>query len=257
MDFTTVKVLSSALLPPLNLLLLAALGLLLLYLRRSGGLFLLVASLVGLFVLSTPVVGTTLAGILENRYIKKSMNLERAQAIVILGAGSYAAAPEYGGDTVAAATLERLRWGARLHRLSGLPIMVSGGSPHATATSEAAQMKATLNDDFRTQVKWIEDKSLNTLEGARYASQQLANANISRIALVTHAIHMPRARLIFERTGFSVIEAPTAYSTWRPPGILNFLPSPQGLELSHAFMHEVIGLGWYHIKLVARAQKGT
>jgi uncharacterized SAM-binding protein YcdF (DUF218 family) len=134
--------------------------------------------------------------------------------------------------------------------------MVSGGSPHGTGTSEAAQMKATLNDDFRTQVKWIEDKSLNTLEGARYASQQLADAKISRIALVTHAIHMPRARLIFERTGFSVIEAPTAYSTWRPPGILNFLPSPQGLELSHAFMHEVIGLGWYHVKLVARTQKG-
>ena len=60
MDFMTVKVLSSALLPPLDLLLMAALGLLLLYLRRSGGLFLLVASLVSLFVLSTPVVGTTL-----------------------------------------------------------------------------------------------------------------------------------------------------------------------------------------------------
>jgi uncharacterized SAM-binding protein YcdF (DUF218 family) len=256
MDFLSLKVLSSALLPPLDLLLLAALGFVLLVSRRTAGLVLIVASLAGLFVLSMPAVGTALAGILENRTVAKSMNLEGAQAIVILGAGSYAAAPEYGGDTVAAGTLERLRWGARLHRLSGLPIMVSGGNPSGIGTSEAAQMKATLNDDFHTQVKWVEDKSLNTLEGARYASRNFADAKINRVALVTHAIHMPRARLTFERTGFSVIEAPTAFSTWRPPGILNFLPSPRGLELSHAFLHEVIGLGWYHVNHLASAQRG-
>ena len=50
------------------------------------------------------------------------------------------------------------------------------------------------------------------------------------------------------------IEAPTAFSTLCPPGILNFLPSPQGLELSHAFLHEVIGLGWYHVSLAASDQ---
>jgi len=251
MDIMSVKVLSSALLPPLNLLLLAALGLLLLFLRRRAGLTLLVVSLAGLFLLSVPAVGTALAGLLESRYAKETLNLQGAQAIVILGGGSYAAAPEYGGDTVAAGTLERLRWGARLHRLSGLPVMVSGGDPSGTGTSEAAQMKAALNADFRTEVKWLEDKSFNTLENARYARQQLAGARINRIALVTHAVHMLRARLVFEQVGFSVIAAPTAFSTVRPPGILNFLPSPRGLELSRSFLHEVIGLGWYHVRLAA------
>lgn len=256
MDFISVKALSSALLPPLNLLLLAILGLLLLLFRRRAGLALLVASLAGLFLLSVPGVATTLAGLLENRYANIPLNLEGAQAIVILGAGSYAAAPEYGGDTVSAATLERLRWGARLHRLSGLPVMVSGGNPFGTGTSEAAQMRASLNEDFRTDVKWLEEKSFNTLEGARYARQQLAGAKINRIALVTHAVHMRRARLVFEHAGFRVIEAPTAFSTQRPPGILNILPSSQGLELSRAFLHEVIGLGWYHVRLAASEQKG-
>jgi uncharacterized SAM-binding protein YcdF (DUF218 family) len=254
MDFLSMKVLGSALLPPLDLLLLAMLGLLLLLFRRTAGLSLVVASVAGLVLLSMPVVGTSLAGLLENRHAKQSLNLEGVQAIVILGAGSYAAAPEYGGDTVAAATLERLRWGARLHRLSGLPIMVSGGNPYGTGTSEAAQMKAALNEDFRTEVSWLEDKSFNTLESASYARQRLTGAKINRIALVTHAIHMRRARLAFEHAGFSVIEAPTAFSTLRPPGILNFLPSPQGLELSHAFLHEVIGLGWYHVSLAASGQ---
>ena len=244
LDFMSVKVLSCALLPPLNLLLLALLGLLLLSFRRKTGLALAVAAVAGLLLLSVPAVATLLAGLLENPYTKESLNLEGAQAIVILGGGSYAAAPEYGTDTVGAATLERLRWGARLHRLSGLPVMVSGGSPSGTHLSEATQMKAALNEDFRIDVRWLEDKSFNTLESARYARQQLATAKVNRIVLVTHAGHMRRARLVFEDAGFSVIGAPTAFSTLPPPGILNFLPSARGLELSHAFFYEVIGLGW-------------
>ena len=255
-DFVWVKALSSALLPPLDLLLLATLGLLLLGLRRKAGLALLVASMAGLFLLSMPAVATTLAALLEPRYASGALNLEGAQAIVILGGGSYAAAPEYGGDSVAAATLERLRWGARLHRLSGLPILVSGGSPFATGTSEAAQMKAALVEDFRTDVKWLEEKSLDTFESARYARQLLAGAKIDRIALVTHAIHMPRARLVFEQAGFRVIEAPTGFSTSRSPGILNYLPSSHGLELSSSVLHEVIGYGWYHVRLAASTQRG-
>jgi len=251
MDFISVKVLGCALLPPLNLLLLAVLGLFVSLFWRRTGLTLLVASVAALFLLSMPAVGTALAGLLENPHEHEALNLQDAQAIMILGAGSYATAPEYGGDTVSAATLERLRWGARLHRLSGLPIMVSGGSPYGTKTSEAAQMKASLNEDFRTEVKWLEEKSFSTLEGARYARQQLAGTRINRIALVTHAIHMRRARLAFEHAGFSVIEAPTAFSTLHPPGILNFMPSSQGLDLSRGFLYEVIGLGWYHVRRVA------
>ena len=251
MNFISLKALSTALLPPLSLLMLALLGLLLLCLRRRTGLALLLASLAGLFLLSMPVVATTLAGLLENRYPDATLNLEGAQAIVILGAGSYQAAPEYGSDTVGALTLVRVRWGARLHRLSGLPILVSGGTPFATRTSEAAQMKAALNQDFRTDVKWLDEKAFNTFESARYARQQLARAKIDRIVLVTHAMHMPRARLVFEQAGLRVIEAPTGFSTLRPPGILNYLPSTEGLELSRAVLYEVIGFGWYHVRLAA------
>ena len=254
MDFLPVKVLSSVLLPPLNLLLLAVLGLLMAFPRRPAGLILLAASVAGLFALSMPAVGTSLAGLIENRYANEALDLKGAQAIVILGAGSYASAPEYAGDTVAAATLESLRGGARLHRLSGLPVMVSGGSPYGTGTSEAAQMKAALKEDFHTDVKWLEDKSFNTLEAAHYARQQFAGARIIRIVLVTHAVHMRRARLVFEQAGFSVIAAPTAFSTANLPGILNFLPSSRGLDLSRAFLYEVLGLGWYHVRLAASEQ---
>lgn len=252
MDYMSLKLLSSTLLPPLSLLLLGTLGFVVACFRRAGGLALLLASIAGLFLLSMPAVGTALSGLLENRHVDRTASPKDAQAIVILGAGSYAAAPEYGGDTVADATLARLRWGARLHRRSGLPIMVSGGNPGGTRTSEAGQMKAALQDDFHTAVKWTEDKSLNTWESAQYAMQQFAGTNIRRVVLVTHAVHMMRARLAFEQAGFSVSEAPTAFSTFRQPGILDFLPCPEGLELSHAFVHEVMGLGWYHVMHLAK-----
>ena len=116
MDHMTLKLLSSALLPPFSLLLLCVLGLLLLCFRRAGDVTLLAASIAALAVLSVPAVGTALAGLLENRYFSQPVRFEGTQAIVILGAGSYAAAPEYRGDMVGAATLARMRWGARLHR---------------------------------------------------------------------------------------------------------------------------------------------
>ena len=256
MDFISLKALSSALLPPLNLLLLALVGLLLLFFRRRTGLALIMAAVAGLFALSMPVVAAALAGLLEDRPTDGAGNLDGAQAIVILGGGSYPVAPEYGGDTVGAATLERVRWGARLHRLSGLPILVSGGRPFGTRTSEAAQMKAALNQDFHTAVNWLEEKSFNTFDSARHARQQLAGEKIDRIALVTHAMHMPRARLVFEQAGFRVVEAPTGFSSLRPPGILNYLPSAQGLELSRAVLYEVLGFGWYHVRLAADGQRG-
>ncbi len=251
MEFILIRFLSSALLPPLSLLLLAFLGSLLLLFRRLTGWFLLVFSLAGLFLLSMPAVATALAGLLEHRPAQGSANLGDAQAIVILGGGSYQAAPEYGADTVSGTTLERVRWGARLQRLSGLPIMVCGGKPFSTASSEATQMKTALIQDFQASVKWTEEQSLNTMENAHNARQQLAAEKVDRIVLVTHALHMQRARLAFEKAGFRVVEAPTGFSTWHPPGILNYLPSAEGLTLSQDFLHEFLGMGWYHLRLAA------
>jgi uncharacterized SAM-binding protein YcdF (DUF218 family) len=59
---------------------------------------------------------------------------------------------------------------------------------------------------------------------------------------------MPRARLAFERAGFSVIPAATAYRTRIELTALDFLPSAKALHDSSRFVHEMIGLGWYHLR---------
>src|SRR4030095_2797202 len=91
------------------------------------------------------------------------LDLDRArsaQAIVILGGGTRRDAPEYGGDTLGELTLERVRYGARVARLTGLPVLVTGGSVLGGET-EAKLMRQSLEAEFSGGVRWAEDRSRN------------------------------------------------------------------------------------------------
>ena len=129
-----------------------------------------------MLLLSIPVVGSLLVATLEAPFADP-LQLP-ADAIVVLGGGSYADAPEYGGDTVSGASLERLRYAAALYKSSNKPILVSGGNPRHRATAEA-QMRAVLETEWRIPVAWSEDVSDNTLENALFSSAILARAGVS------------------------------------------------------------------------------
>ncbi|MEO8003449.1 MAG: YdcF family protein [Betaproteobacteria bacterium] len=249
MGFLLTKIIAVCLQPLLAFLLAGTLGLLLLRWHRRAGLVLLVVSFGGLFVLSLPVVAVSLAKLVE-AHPTSAVIAPDAQAIVILAGGNYVDAPEYAGDTVNSATLERVRWGARLHRSTGLPIAVTGGAPYSR-TPEASQMQATLSKDFGVQARWVEDKSLTTFENARNLRVMLAREQINRIVLVTHALHMPRAHLAFVGAGFQVSDSATIFTTMPPLGILGFLPGVRSLALSSDCLYEIIGTGWYHLRLAA------
>ena len=112
-------------------------------------------------------------------------------------------------------------------------------------------MQAVLTREFQVPVQWIEQDSRNTLENARLSRRLLQAAGVQRIYLVTHAWHMPRARLAFEHAGFAVIPAPTRYATFFESTILEFLPKASALLDSSRFFHEVIGIGWYHLRILS------
>ena len=169
MSWTATNLVSAFLLPPLNLILLGALGVLLLKHHPRLGRFLLASTLVLLYLISTPFISETLLQKLETESVIDSTDTG-AGAIVVLGGGTYFNAVEYGGDTVNRYSLERIRYAARLYQLTGKPILVTGGAPLGNISSEAEQMKAVLENEFRVPVNWVESASNNTHENAYKSS---------------------------------------------------------------------------------------
>ncbi len=250
MSWTMTNLISSVLLPPFSLLILLALGCLLLA-RRSR---LAAPVLIFAFIISWVACSSYFADqglrLLENKTQLADLS-QPADAIVVLGGGSNFQAPEYSGqDTVGYFTLVRLRYGAHLHRETGKPILVTGGTPVGNSKSEAEQMQSVLEQEFNVPVTWTEPLAANTFENARFSADLLQAAKVKNIYLVTHAWHMPRAAEIFRQSGIEVIEAPTAFTTRHTLSLLDFVPTAKGLRHSAYFMHEVIGSFWYRIRLV-------
>ena len=202
------KLISALVLPPIGPLLLAFWGLWLGRRHPRLGRGIALVALLGLLALSLPPVAGVLMRGLENRPPITAPDLARAQAIVILGGGNYHVAPEYGGDTVSRWTLERVRYGVYLQKRSGLPILVTGGAPFG-GRPEGETMKEVVERDFGGKVKWVERASRDTAENAAYSARLLRADGISRIALVSHGWHLPRAVELFERQGLEVLPAPT------------------------------------------------
>jgi uncharacterized SAM-binding protein YcdF (DUF218 family) len=240
------------LLPPACLFLLIGIGLVLRpYWPRVGKTF----SRVGLFLLfamCTPIGADLLVSPLEGKTVAlKTGRNTGAQAIVVLAAGRMQNAKEYANthipDYIA---LARLRYAARLQHETGLPLLVSGGNiaQDGTNDSKAAGMARALREDFRTPVKWIEGQSESTAENATRSIAILQANGIQRILLVTDAMHMPRAELMFLRHGMNVISAPTMFFGAQKPSIRGLIPDAESMRLSYYATYEWLGLAWYQIR---------
>lgn len=246
------KAVGTLLTPPALFLFLALLGLWLQIRWRYLGVGIASAGVLALLILSLPITADFLVGTLESSVPRLMVTSEALQkqagAIVVLGGGRTADTPEYGGDTVSGFTLERLRYAARLHRTSRLPLLVTGGSVFGEPISEAKLMRDVLKQDFQADVAWVEERSRTTHENAVYTRAILEAIGINRVVLVTHAWHMPRAVLAFQQAGMDVIPAPTVY-TARGSAItvLRLLPSGMGLSKSNLALHEWLGILWYRL----------
>lgn len=246
------KALGALLLPPGILILLAVAGLLLLLSRRRRlGAALTSAAVLALLVLSMPVTGHALLLALEDDLAALDLNdaqlARRAGAIIVLGGGREWNAPEYSGDTVNKYTLERLRYAARLHRATGLPLLVSGGSVLGESLPEAELMRQSLAQDFGVSAEWLEPRSRNTYENALHSRAILAAAKVEVAFVVTHAWHMPRVQWSFAQAGLAVIPAPIGFST-DSGSSLDWLPTAQGLSMSRRALRERLALLWYRLR---------
>lgn len=248
MTWLVTNLIASLLLPPLNVLMLGAIGLMLWRKRPTVARWLVTTSFTLLWLLSTPYVSNGLLRALEGTPRSADPATQPADAIVVLGAGTRFDAREYGGDTVSDEGLVRLRYAAKLQRETGKPLLATGGTPEGGALSEAQHMKAALENEFHVPVKWTEDASRNTWENAIFSYRTLSPLGIRRVYVVTHAWHMRRAVLAFRAAGFEVVPAPTDYAGETKTQIFDFIPSVDALRSSSWFLHEMLGLAWYSLK---------
>lgn len=237
-------------LPPASPLLLIAIGLLLRRRWRRAGSIVAGFSLALLVFLSSNAGARFLVAPLEAMATPlRDTGSAGAQAIVVLAAGRVRAAPEYGDlDIPDHLALARLRYAAHLHRRTGLPILVSGGAPRPGATILADAMASALREDFGVPVRWVERRSRNTAENAAFSAALLGPEKVERVLLVTDAMHMERARTLFQRTGLQVTDAPTMFFGEQARGLAAWVPSAEGMRRSWYASYELIGLAWYRLK---------
>jgi uncharacterized SAM-binding protein YcdF (DUF218 family) len=240
LDPITVKaVLKALVLPPTGPLLLAALGLLLARRHPRTGRGLAAIGIVVLFALSIPAVAALLLRVVDASPPLDLGEARSAQAIVILGGGTRRNAAEYDGDTLGRLTLERVRYGARVARLTGLPVLVTGGTVSEGET-EAKLMQEALQHEFGVDVRWSEDRSRTTHENAAFSAPLLHEAGVRRVVLVAHSFDIPRARAEFAAHGVETIAAPTGIVALHFTSPFDYLPSVAGLQSSYYALYEML-----------------
>ena len=242
--------LKQLILPPGGLLLLILLAWLLWSSRPRLALLCLLMGLGGLWLMSLPIVVEQAARVLEREPALAETQwaslAQRGEVIVVLGSGREEADPAWGSDQPSVTAIERLRYAARLHRASGLPVLISGGLHYGEPPSEAGLMADALQRDFGVATRWREERSRTTWENAQFSAELLREQGIRRVVLVTQAAHMPRSRWCFERAGLEVVVAPLGFlgvANARPLG--GWLPEGKALWQSTRLLNEALGLAIY------------
>ena len=239
------------LLPPGIIILCLVVGLL--AWRRGWGRLLVATATLALYLLSTPWLSALLASGLETQTAPSLEQLKNsgAQAILVLTGDYYSQAPELAGqDGIGRYTRDRLAWAALLHRQTGLPLVISGGDLGSLDQSLAEMAARDLQQRFGLQTLALERESGNTRQNAFLSAPLLQKNGISKVLLVTHAWHMPRALFSLNQAGVEAVAAPTYFISGRGDGheLSDWLPTPQALTDSYFCLHEYLGLWWYRLQ---------
>ncbi len=240
------QLLKNLVLPPTGPLILALAGLVWIASarRRGPALALCAVGVLLLWAFSTPIVADVLMRSAERYPALDLTKPVQAQAIVILAGGVRLNAPEYGGHPApSSTTLQRLVYGARVARVTGLPVLVSGSH------SEAQAMSEFLQRDLSVTPRWVEGRSRDTQQNAEKSAAILEPAGVHTVVLVTSSEHMARSVTEFRLAGLAVVPAPAEMWTRRDHGILVWVPNADALVRSQRALYEVLGRAVQSIRI--------
>jgi len=203
---------------------------------------LLIAAEILALLLCCPVGANLLVHAVESR-VSDACGAETPPTIVLLAAGlqrpaesstDFAALEELNIDRLLAA---RTLW----QRTPGATLVIAGGGPWSIRESVVlralAEQLGIPADAIRNEAN-----SQNTWENATELRRLGPEPLPPRIALVSSALHLPRALVAFRANGFAPCTV-VSDSMYAPPGdgIGYFLPQSSALVKSEFAIHELIG----------------
>jgi uncharacterized SAM-binding protein YcdF (DUF218 family) len=256
--------LTALILPPVPMLLVVLMGARLMLARRGLGWLFILLGVTGIWLSTCAGLGRLMEDVLmrvppplsaarmgelkaQIKAAPRTEDKSRAStAIVILGSGRESFAPEYGVSNLTWGSLERLRYAAWLSRETGAPMAFSGGvgwaATEGSTEAEVAQRVAT--QELGRPIRWLEDRSRDTRENARYTIALLKPAGVTHVILVTHGWHMPRALAAFEQAAgpdIRIEAAPMGLAKRDQAAELDWLPSGSGYIKVRTASRELIG----------------
>lgn len=216
-----------------------------------------VAALAGM----TPLVANWLAADLERPASEPAWCRSTPPAIAVVLSGGVEGLPRGRADFGAMdlASRRRVERGVQYWREhGGSRIILTGGATRAPAVAHADLMgEYARRLGLPERALILERRSDNTQESARNVAVLMPRLP-RRIALVTSAMHMPRARIAFEATGFEVCSQPTDFRAVpvAPPGYLR--PVSSALVKTESALHELVGIAYYRWRAWRRqCHRGT
>jgi len=207
------------------------------------------ASLLGLWILSSPAGSTFIAEPLEPILPSPLARASEANGILVLACVHYENSNLVLPDKYGECALRRVLYGVTLHRKTGLPLVFSGGNMEGKQLSEAE-----ANRRLAIAMGVSPRSILLSQEGQDTASETAAVAKTwpkRTLMLVTTAAHMPRSVYLLEKAGVHAIPAPVDRSVF--PGnldwlsIASYIPDSKSLERSSAAIYEWLGLISKHL----------
>jgi uncharacterized SAM-binding protein YcdF (DUF218 family) len=246
------KIISSFLLPPgCFIVLLIGAGIWFISRRRrSCGIFAIAMGMLLWGMSLAPVSNYLMKGLERGIAIPARIH---GDVIVLLGGGASDGVRDLSGTGAPCdEMMSRLVTAVRVHRRTGLPVIVSGGAIGKTDTPEAWIVQRVLQDlGVPPRKILVEDQSRDTGENARYVAEVCARNGFRNPLLVTSAYHMKRSLLIFQRNRLEVTPLPASFRYDAHDEITpyTFLPSIANLSGTATALREHLGLLFYRLTL--------
>jgi uncharacterized SAM-binding protein YcdF (DUF218 family) len=226
--------------------------------RKRTGLVCGMFSIIWLALISLPFIPELLISSLENRYPPlleiSQFNPKDSVFIIVLGAGYTDNKNLPPHDQLSLNSLGRLTEAIRLHRLLNVSQLVLSGTEAGQDLSEGKPfvMTALALGVDENAIRLLGTPENTQMEAFDY-TKKFGTKNT--LILVTDAIHMPRAMLLFEKAGQKPIPAPTNHmvkSIWKN-GISGWFPASSNIAMMEYAMHEIGGL--VYVRLFYRREK--